>query len=344
MSCIGLAFVLLLGPCAMAVRSNSAATAAMTEEGEKPSFKSCNVLSRTGYKRYHYQVDTADGKTIAIELVRSAKNPRLRLYMNQLWSVAYYPDTRIIEWMPVKADENVTVSKTEISLKDTTWISYTDNNVGGSLRFMTTDLVPYSFTGGVYFPEELMLSALRPFSHRKFVPKDRQATDVQMAPYGKAAWTGLTEVAGTTSGGFGTGLAAGAGLGAAGTFLASGLLVTSWGVVAQATAIGALGGGAAGMVAGATAGLVVGLPVGLAKAAAKAVKNKREISLTMTKKIFEKMRCHPHFKSCPSEPNTFLLGIKKKACPARDEVPTVMDPTTDASDGPSDVLDMVEMD
>eukprot|EP00930_Biecheleria_cincta_P000737 TRINITY_DN10175_c0_g1_i2.p2 TRINITY_DN10175_c0_g1~~TRINITY_DN10175_c0_g1_i2.p2 ORF type:complete len:178 (-),score=29.38 TRINITY_DN10175_c0_g1_i2:430-963(-) len=113
----------------------------------------------------------------------------------------------------------------------------------------------------------------------------------------------------------GTGAAVGGVMAGSIAFVSTGLLVTTTEAVVSATVVGAasgfVGGAGVGFVVGAVGGAVSGLATGIAKY----VKLRHEASLTMPEKIFEKLRCHPHFISCTGD--VLYPKSKLSKCPGK---------------------------
>eukprot|EP00931_Biecheleriopsis_adriatica_P047585 TRINITY_DN27438_c0_g1_i2.p1 TRINITY_DN27438_c0_g1~~TRINITY_DN27438_c0_g1_i2.p1 ORF type:complete len:190 (+),score=34.76 TRINITY_DN27438_c0_g1_i2:452-1021(+) len=178
------------------------------------------------------------------------------------------------------------------------------------------DATVYNISGGIYLPQVLMKSALE----RKTKFEEREATGVRLSPAGAGAKhgggiaarnAGVGALMGTSGGAAVTGLIA---------FISTGLVTASTGAIYTTIGISAAGGAAAGAVGGAVIGAVVGGVAGTVGAISKYAKYRRELALSMTQKIVDKLHCHSKFKFCGRDSKNVYIMVPKatSSCPTKD--------------------------
>jgi len=298
-------------------QSQALEDAVMSQLQQGVDWKMCSWKWSTKFRRYYFQVNGENGNGhMAIRFDRDPKHPKLRLYPNQEWQVAYLPDAKDIEWK-VK-DER---AGEDFPLDKISSIYFSDKKAM-ALEIMLEDDSYQAFMGGIYFPQPLMTSALRDKAIKEQDHIDRVGMDVKLAPNARALKdAGVT--AGKASGagaiaGLSAGVAVGATFNVAVGVLASSALGTSAMAIAGSTALGAAVGAAGGLVIGVGVGAAVGLTAGVVRVVLKNSYYRREMSLSMSMKLFEKLRCHPLYKICGKDAEgAELLVLKKKSCPSK---------------------------
>lgn len=294
--------------------------AVMSKLEQGLQWKTCSPLGSRSFRRYYFQVNSKssqDEEQMAVRFDRDVKKPKLRLYEDQEWQVAFHPDKKEIEWRV--EDEN---AGRTIDLTNTRYITYSSKN-GEALEILQEDDDEYQvFIGGVYFPHELMKSALRDQAMKEQDAMDRNSTEVTMAPNARAIKDGglaLGKVAGAgTVAGLAAGTTVGAVFNAALGVLTTSALGISIPTLASSTALGAAIGAAGGLVIGLGVGAGVGLIAGVTKVILRRRYFKREINLSMSTKLFEKLRCHPAFTKCGKDKEGMELLVRKgKKCPSK---------------------------
>jgi len=280
-------------------------------------WKMCHWKWSTKFRRYYFQVNGENGNDhMAIRFDRDPKHPKLRLYDNQEWQVAYLPDAQDLEWKV--ANES---AGRDFPLDDVSSI-YFNPKKALALEIMLEDDSYQAFMGGLYFPQDLMKSALRAKAIKEQDHIDRVGADVELAPNARALKdAGLTAGKATGAGavaGLSAGVAVGATFNVAVGVLASSTLGVSIAGIAGSTAIGAAVGAAGGLVVGVGVGAAVGLATGIVKVVLRQQYYRREVSVSMSVKLFEKLRCHPLYTNCGKDKEgAELLALKKKGCPRK---------------------------
>lgn len=173
------------------------------------------------------------------------------------------------------------------------------------------------FEGGVYLPRSLMLPAMRraEANYGKFSGLGQEAKE-EASEGDNMFWAGLYTFRNTVTGAIGSSIGAGA---VGGTSVGVGV-----GAVALLLSIPGLSGFILGtMILGAGAGLVAGSAVGLALGAVLGTvtggsmalwdyhKQKKELKLSATDKIWNKLECHDLFTHC----NKTFIVPQGKTCP-----------------------------
>jgi len=218
--------------------------------------------------------------------------------------------------------------KTVIELRNATSIkkvhvSVTDPRSGEveeevGLEITNADGTVESFIGGVYLPRKLMYDAMvRALEENsKFNGLANEARESSSATDNmkEGAWKRFKKgFKGTVKSTVGTGAVAGGsvGVGFGATVLLMGIPGLSGAVVTTM-----LAGAGAGLVAGTTAGLALGAVFGSVVGGAYGLwdyhKQKKELQLAGTEKIWDKLECHSWFKHCSSD----MIVPYYNECPA----------------------------
>eukprot|EP00933_Yihiella_yeosuensis_P043936 TRINITY_DN3897_c0_g2_i1.p1 TRINITY_DN3897_c0_g2~~TRINITY_DN3897_c0_g2_i1.p1 ORF type:complete len:357 (-),score=51.97 TRINITY_DN3897_c0_g2_i1:345-1415(-) len=241
------------------------------DQGDGPKLKGCPWFTWHSFKRYYFEFENQDGDRYAVVLKRDKTKPELIIHRNQKWEVQYYKDTKVLEWTPVDVDPEKEHDTVTMDLAQTEFIKYTDFGTAEdaeepSVELRTQDGQEISFQGGLYFPEKLMKRAVL----SRDPDEGKAATDGKLSAGNSAGRVGAVAVlTGSVSLGLG-------------------------GAIGTAALAGVATGGALGLGVGAAVGAAGGVAYGVIHYR----KQKREASLTMSQKLFEKLRCHPLLKQC----------------------------------------------
>jgi len=322
----------------------------------------CGIGYSTTMRYYYFELDLHenDGESVvhyAMELVRSPRAPRLRMYPGQTWSVALTDDDdHPLDWVLTPIEGSVGGQEVEIDLLyDVNFLkqTYVDGDAG--LHIGMKDGSDFKFTGGLYYPQVLLAQAMKkgdkgPFSKPKkedeVMGGQKEATEVvagessalHAARSGRreltsavmkhtAAFAGKGIVGGLTVGiGLSVGFSSCVALmnGILNSFLASvgvqSTIQVSIGIapltMAQIFTFSTYAGGLGllgGIAVGLGIGLAVGIPVGAAQMIRQLVKQHRELGLSASEKVFQKLYCHRQYKRC----NKKTVVPYNMECPSR---------------------------
>jgi len=269
-----------------------------------------------------------DGVPVTVLFERYKKNPELRLSRGKTWKVNLYtPGVNPLQlglgaykgklqWETVlaKGFEPEDVRDETVKLEDATYIRYVDKSKTHGLPAMLLigqegTSTPMVFAGGDYYNDELIRMSMKRIKSDERREGRLPSEIAGQKPAGVAGAGQAVSSFGNAIGyAAGTSATVGSVMGGSIAFLSTGLLVTTTEVVVSATVVGAASGFVGGAGLGVAVGAVGGVATGLATGIHKFMKLRHEASLTMSEKIFEKLRCHPNFISCPGN----VLSPKSK--------------------------------
>lgn len=290
-------------------------------ENHLASFEEARWCRSRTNRSYYFEMRYEDGSLAAARLERDVEWPRLHIYKDRVWSVQLVEETvtgsfgyttqsnRII-WAPVVPDAEGNVpadAATDESTgsiidfrRDLTYmrsVPSEDEESPATLEFGFPSGEVQSFAGGAYFPERAMQRALeRSLREARTVQASRNETDVATA----GGWNVradesdfASEAALSTL----TGTLEGAKSGAMGLFVVtffSGYGTLAIGEVLR-TAVLAAG-------TGFGTGLALSLPLSLAFSGSTQLysyfKERRELRMAASMKLFEKLDCHLKIQRC----------------------------------------------
>jgi len=243
-----------------------------------------------------------------------------------------------MEWLPacMKAEGQDGCKPEDVREIDLTSVSYvrkvsipvTDPNTGEvkegedevGIEITYEDNTTDEFSGGVYLPRKLMLPAMQraEANYGKFSGLGQEAKD-EASESDNMFWAGVYTFRNTLTGAIGTSIGTGA---AAGTSVGVGvgavaLLLSIPGLSGFVVGTMILGAGT-GLIAGSAAGLALGAVLGTVTGGSMALwdyhKQKKELALSATEKIWNKLECHDLFTHCSKT----LIVPQGRTCP---EVP-----------------------
>jgi len=285
----------------------------------------------------------------AAELIRAPKAPRLIMHAGRTWSTRLTDDwDNPIDWVlsPLPDHSDATYSIQIDFLYEVQYIKMLDgNSTGIEIKFNNgTNL---EISGGLYYPEKVLARALYRVGDKKSDdPPDVAAKDANRNA--SAAGHAISEGGGVLGNAIANhgksfaakgavgGVAVGFGLsygfssalvlmnGILNAFLAhigAGAYVSIQIGIAPLTAaqifsftstagtVGLAGGAALGL----GIGLILGIPAGAATMISQWIRQRRELRLSASEKIFAKLTCHRHFKRCGWGGK--ILAPEGKTCP-----------------------------
>mmetsp|Transcript_81450 Transcript_81450/g.143843 ORF Transcript_81450/g.143843 Transcript_81450/m.143843 type:complete len:376 (-) Transcript_81450:28-1155(-) len=315
-------------------------------------WKFCSPWSTTSSKSYHFEIEPElDHPPTAVRLDRTAEDPTIRFFKNQIWSVDFKSGNELnheshdgelirfhsltfgrpdlVKWMLTamptldhqSRDPEVQEQIHSLPLDENAVLIYREDaeDQAGTLAIArqvhsnasATKWQIWKQTRGNYFPEELV--------HRSLARiRDKSSR--------KNAVQNLTKA---------SAVAASNGFQAAGNFISNSIAIggntaggvgAATGMVAAICCFGLLDtipaylGYGLGMTGGQLVGLGVGLagavPAGIFSSISSYFKYARESGLSMAEKIYEKMRCHPSFKECKGleKQGKWVLVHKDRSC------------------------------
>jgi len=276
--------------------------------------------SRTN-RSYYFEMQYADGSLAAARLERDVDWPLLHIYRDRVWSVQLIEETvtgsfgitsqesRLI-WAPVVPDADGDVpagaeaDETSESIidfrREVTYVRSMpgeDEDSPATVEFGFPSGEAQSFAGGVYFPERSMQRALeRSLREARTVQASRNETDAATAGVWDvrtdgshyAGQAGIDTITNTLEGGKSA---------AMGLFVVT--FFSGYGNLAIGTALRAAVSAAA---TGFGTGLALSLPVSLAFSGSMQLygylKERRELRMPASEKLFEKLDCHLKIQRC----------------------------------------------
>lgn len=274
----------------------------------------CNPFSSLPTRSYHFDVELSDkqcrdGNCMAIELVRHKSKPTLQIHVGQSWLIQKGSDG-LFQWdlYPPDGNEHKKMHDNTIDLMDVHVVKFLpadkkrelpdaleiDFGVKGDSPGKSTREV-FVLEGGLYYDPDILNQGFEKLSHEDFKQMEDNAT--QESHYTKGRRVGRL-------------------VGATGSVLTVGGFYTAatlTGVAVQTQAL--VGAALLGVVGGAMGGAILGGVVGLGIAAGAFMMGSTRVYdfeiTAASRKIFEKLRCIPDFKSC----DTNILVPANKDCP-----------------------------
>jgi len=245
-----------------------------------------------------------------------------------------------MEWLPacMKAEGQDGCDPREVQEIDLINVSYfkktlipvTDPSTGEvkegeeevGIEIMYEDGTKDNFEGGVYLPRNLMLPAMKRAeeNYGKFSGLGQEARD-EASEADNMFWAGVYTFRNTVTGAIGTTMGGGA---VAGTSVGVGvgavaLLLSIPGLSGVVVGTMLLGAGS-GLIAGSAAGLALGAVLGTVAGGSMALwdyhKQKKELGLSATYKIWSKMKCHDLFTRCGNIGDDKIIVPTGKECPS----------------------------
>eukprot|EP00931_Biecheleriopsis_adriatica_P027541 TRINITY_DN16559_c0_g1_i1.p1 TRINITY_DN16559_c0_g1~~TRINITY_DN16559_c0_g1_i1.p1 ORF type:complete len:572 (+),score=86.27 TRINITY_DN16559_c0_g1_i1:51-1766(+) len=228
------------------------------------TWQPCNFFSATSFKRYRFQLHAQRypgyNVTVALQLVRSRKAPKLSIYWQHDWKVAFDVKKDTLDWTLVPTSQGH--GTYEVDLLDVSSIAYSENEEP-CLEIRHKNGTWQRLCGGAFLLDFFMKPAMRVFPAPQ-VPIPVRATEALAQSLGPS---GEQKAMGFADGSFGRGALRD----------------------------------------------VVGIR-SVSSTVQDASSQSRKGLLSMSKKIFEKLRCHPKFRECPTENGVERLVPKTAAC------------------------------
>jgi len=316
-----------------------------SDEQEDASW--CGLGYSTTMRWYHFEMDIVGEEKdhvrhFALELVRSPLAPRLLMHAGMTWGVRRTGDSDYpLDWVltPLDGAPSGYTIGIDFLYEVETIRSLKHDDAPNSLEVIFVNGSSITLTGGLYYPEKVVLAALDDLAYQKDEPEqpeegaqaekanaiasvssDRSGDLVPIARYSKHMQS--KGHLGGVAVGFGLTFTFSSAMMLMNSALASfatalGLSLTIPLTVAQIFSFTTAGGlGLAGGVAfGLGVGLVGGIPIAIASSVASWVKTNRELSLSASEKVFAKLDCHRHFVRCGWD-GDFLVP-ETKTCPSK---------------------------
>jgi len=308
----------------------------------------CGWGYSTTLRWYHFEMDIVGEKPnevrhFAVELVRAPLAPRLVMHAGMTWGVRMSDDARFpLDWVlePIPGAPSGYSIGIDFLYEVEHLRSIKSDDAPNSLEILFVNGTSITLTGGLYYPDKLVLAALGRVQDEEAGEEVEEETDDAASRMKKAASEGgqvaLSKIVEHSKEFAKKGALGGVAVGMGLTFTWASAIMLINSALTEATALmgvnvavnvgqlsiaqmfsyatcaGGLG-LAGGVGLGLGVGLVAGIPLGVAAVISHWVKMQKEMQLSASDKIFAKLDCHRHFVRCGTDGD--LLVPEGKTCP-----------------------------